>query len=378
MNFKTKIKKSSFQMELKANFKADITFDLKLSKKLENDRVVKEAAELLKKGEIVALPTETVYGLAADALNPEAVKKIFTAKGRPQDNPLIVHISRRSQLKELTAEIPKKAEKLMERFWPGPLTIIFSKSSKVPDRTSGGLDTVAVRMPAHPLMMAVMEKSKLALAAPSANTSGFPSPTRAEHVFSDLEGKIPLILDGGPCYLGVESTVLDVRGGTVKVLRPGGISRKQLSSFLGEKIELAAELKAGDKKVRSPGMKYRHYAPDKKLYVFNFDDKFYVLKKALKKAEDKRIALITAEESDIEIPAAKTANIKRINAFSHQKPEKLAQKLFDLLRRLDADQSVEEIYIEEVDSAGMGEAVMNRVYKAAAAEKDFQPGGGNN
>jgi len=377
MKFKTKIKKTKYQHDFKKYSMKKLVNDLEFMNKLKEDAAVIEAAELLKKGEVVGLPTETVYGLAADAKNPAAVKKIFKAKGRPQDNPLIVHISQKSQLQGLIrADISDKAEKLMSEFWPGPLTIIFPKSKNVPTETSAGLDTIAVRMPAHPLMLAVIEKSKMALAAPSANTSGFPSPTRASHVYNDLKGKIPLILDGGFCHFGVESTVIDTRGDKIKVLRPGGISRKEISHFLGEKVILAAELK--DKKVLSPGMKYRHYAPQKKLYIFNFSDKISVLKQAFKKAESKKVAIITARESKFKTEDISNKKIEFLKVFSHTQPEELAQNLFDLLRKLDDDDNIAEIYIEELEAAGIGEAVMNRIYKAAAAEEYSQPGGGDN
>jgi len=377
MQFKTEIKKTKYQNEFQFKSIEKLALDSTLRDKLKNDPAVIEAAELLKKGEVVALPTETVYGLAADAMNPEAVKKIFKAKGRPQDNPLIVHIADKSQLKQLTAvKIPATAKKLIEKFWPGPLTIIFSKNSNVPAETSAGLQTIAVRMPAHPLILAVIERSGLALAAPSANTSGFPSPTRAEHVYNDLNGEIPLILDGGSCHFGVESTVLDIRGDQLRVLRPGGISRGKISRFLGEEVILAADLK--EERVLSPGMKYRHYAPQKKLYTFNFDDKISVLNLALKKAKNKKIAIIAARGSKIDTKKLSDNNIKLLKVFSHAEPEELARKLFDLLRKLDADQNVEEIYIEELDTAGIGEAVMNRIYKAAAADDYSQPGGGDN
>lgn len=378
MNYKTEIKKTKEKIDFRADFSNKKSLIAELTAELKNDSTVKEAAELLKKGEIVALPTETVYGLAADALNVEAVQKIFAAKGRPQDNPLIVHIADRSQLDDLVTEIPKKAELLMDKFWPGPLTIIFSKSSNVPEQTSAGLATVAVRMPAHPIMLAVIEKANLALAAPSANRSGFPSPTKAEHVFNDLQDKIPLIVDGGPCRVGVESTVIDLRGAEIKVLRPGGISRQQLADYLNEEVILTSKKLKKDQKVISPGMKYRHYAPEKKLFVFNFEDKFSILKKALLNAENKKIALITAKETEIDLTGLTEANIKILKVFKRKSPEKLAQKLFSLLRDLDSDPEVAEIYIEEIDQKGMGEAVMNRVLKAAAAENDFQPGGGGN
>lgn len=377
MQFKTEIKKTEYQKNFQSGSIEKLAQDSALRNKLKNDPAVIEAAELLKKGEIVALPTETVYGLAADALNPRAVKKIFKAKGRPQDNPLIVHIADKSQLQQLTAEkISIRAQKLMERFWPGPLTIIFSKKPSVPAETSAGLETIAVRMPAHPLILAVIESSQLVLAAPSANTSGFPSPTQAQHVYNDLKGKIPLILDGAACHFGVESTVIDIRGEEVRVLRPGGISREEISQFLGEEVLIASDLK--DDKVLSPGMKYRHYAPQKQLFVFNFADKISVLNRALKRAENKKIALITARESKIDSRKLAGKKIELLEVFSHSKPEELARKLFALLRKLDADQSIDEIYIEELEAAGIGEAVMNRLYKAAAAEKHSQPGGGDN
>lgn len=376
MRFNTKIKTSKYQPGFQFETDRSSGLDSKLLKKLKKDSVVIEAAQLLKQGELVALPTETVYGLAADAMNPEAVKKIFEAKGRPQDNPLIVHIAAKNQLQQLIkGEIPLKAKKLINKFWPGPLTIIFPKNEEVPAETSAGLPTIAVRMPDHPLILAVIEASETVLAAPSANTSGLPSPTRARHVYDDLYGKIPLIIDGGPCHFGVESTVIDIRGKNVKVLRPGGITREEISLFLGEDVVLAADLKDG--KALSPGMKYRHYAPQKKLYIFNFDDKISILNRALEKAENKKIAVITARESKIEADF-KNKNIDVLRVFSHNQPEELAQKIFNLLRKLDADQSIAEIYIEELDSQGIGEAVMNRIYKAAAAEEYSQPGGGDN
>lgn len=228
MEYQTEVVKAKYPGELNSSVLKEKGMDL--IKELKKDPAVIKAAELLKKGEIAALPTETVYGLAADALNTEAVKKIFAAKGRPQDNPLIVHIGEEKQLTFLVdGEISLKAQMLIDRFWPGPLTIIFKKSSLVPDITSAGLDTVAVRMPAHPLIMAVIQLSGLALAAPSANTSGYTSPTSAEHVYSDLNGKIPLILDGGSSEVGVESTVIDLSGDKAVVLRPGGITREKIS-----------------------------------------------------------------------------------------------------------------------------------------------------
>lgn len=377
MKFKTEVKKPEFNYDCGSFQNAFYQKDSFLISKLKNDPVVAEAAELLKKGELVALPTETVYGLAANAVDQEAVKKIFTAKGRPQDNPLIVHIAQKQQLAEIVTEIPLKAEKLIDKFWPGPLTLIFSKKDLIPDQTSAGLDTVAVRMPADPLILAVIELSGLVLAAPSANRSGYPSPTQAEHVYHDLKGKIPLILDGGPCHFGVESTVLDIRGKNVKILRPGGISRQELAEFLDEKILSAAENVKKDQKALAPGMKYRHYAPEKKLFTFNTKERKKVLKKALAEAGDDKIALLVARETEIEAAAFEQDKLKIMPVFSRQKPQELAHRLFALLRQLDADPEIKAIYIEELETAGIGEAVMNRILKAAAAENDFQPGGGD-
>ncbi|ADQ13866.1 L-threonylcarbamoyladenylate synthase [Halanaerobium hydrogeniformans] len=349
-----------------------MNYQTEIIKANNDDQAVEKAAELLHKGELVAIPTETVYGLAADALNPEAVKRIFEAKGRPQDNPLIIHIGAQKDLEKLIAEkVSKRAQKLIDKYWPGPLTLIFKKSSLVPAETSAGLDTVAVRMPSHPVTIKLLQKSGLVLAAPSANTSGYPSPTRAEHVYADLKTKIPLILDGGSCEVGVESTVIDLSQKEAVVLRPGGISREELAEFLGEELKLNNNLEKSTQGVISPGMKYRHYAPQKNLYIFD------PVKKDLlfKKAEQKKIALIISRQTEL---GQKEDQLKVIRAFDREKPAELARKLFALLRELDSDPEVEEIYIEELKEEGLGETLMNRIYKAAAAKDEAQPGGGDN
>ncbi|MDE6733497.1 MAG: threonylcarbamoyl-AMP synthase, partial [Oscillospiraceae bacterium] len=222
----------------------------------------KKAAEILKRGGLVAIPTETVYGLAANALDENAVRKIFKAKGRPQDNPLIVHISGIEMLPPLVKNIPEIAKRLAERFWAGPLTMIFPKSDKIPDVTSGGLDTVAVRMPESKAAREIIKKCGFPLAAPSANLSGKPSPTSAAHVFEDMNGKIPLIIAGGECLVGVESTVICFKDGKIHILRPGGITEKMLAEFGEVEVDKAvtAQPKA-DERVLSPGMKYKHYSP---------------------------------------------------------------------------------------------------------------------
>ena len=232
-------------------------------------KAIEEGASLIRNGELVAFPTETVYGLGANALDARAVDKIYEAKGRPGDNPLIVHIADFDDVKLLVKELAGTAEKLMEAFWPGPLTLILKKSSIVPDRTTGGLNTVAVRMPDNPIALALIRESKLPIAAPSANRSGRPSPTEARHVAEDLMGRIPMILDGGPCSVGVESTVLDITGEIPNILRPGGITPKMLERVLGRVNIDAAVLKPIEKgsRIKSPGMKYTHYAPKASVVI---------------------------------------------------------------------------------------------------------------
>ena len=227
------------------------------------------AAELLRAGELVAIPTETVYGLAADAENGPAVARIFEAKGRPMDNPLIVHIADWDTLPRLAAEIPDTAVKLARAYWPGPLTMVYLKSSRVPEEVTGGLDTVAVRMPDNRTALALIRAAGVPIAAPSANLSGKPSPTTADHVKADMNGKIDVIIDGGPCNIGVESTVVSLMGGAVTILRPGGITREMLEAVIGP-VNLSpavlAPLKQGEA-AASPGMKYKHYAPDAQVIV---------------------------------------------------------------------------------------------------------------
>ena len=230
----------------------------------------RRAADILRGGGIVGIPTETVYGLAADARSEAAVRSIFAAKGRPQDNPLIVHISNMEMLPPLVREIPPVALALAERFWGGPLTMIFPKSPVIPDATSGGLDTVAVRMPSSEAARAIIDACGFPLAAPSANLSGKPSPTSARHVFDDMDGKIPLIIDGGECSVGVESTVVCFRGGKIHILRPGGITAEMLAPFGEVEVDRAVTAQpAPDERVLSPGMKYKHYSPKADVSVVN-------------------------------------------------------------------------------------------------------------
>ncbi len=310
-----------------------------------------EAADILKNGGIVALPTETVYGLAANALDENAVKSIFTAKGRPQDNPLIVHISNFEMIKPLVTEIPELARRLAEKFWAGPLTMIFGKTSVVPDITSGGLSTVAVRMPANDAARAVIEKCGFPLAAPSANLSGKPSPTSAQHVFEDMNGKIPLIIDGGECSVGVESTVVCFREDKIHILRPGGITAEMLSKFAEVEIDKAVETAPRpDERVLSPGMKYKHYSPKANVFVVNKRADLFRKFRAMHEDENAWF-LSRGDYGEGFIDFGEIAEIQ-------------AQRLFGLLRSAD-ENNIETVYVEAPDKSGMGLAVYNRLIRAA-------------
>ena len=237
---------------------------------------INTAAAILRDGGLVAMPTETVYGLAADALNGEAVRRIFEAKGRPMDNPLIVHVAEFSDIERLrlVSEIPEKAIRLAKAFWPGPLTIIMKKGSVIPDEVSAGLDTVAIRIPSHPTARALIKTSALALAAPSANTSGKPSPTTAQHVIDDMDGRIEAVLDGGACSVGVESTVITLVADTPRILRPGIITREEIEAVIGSvDVDRAVLNKLeSDEKASSPGMKYKHYSPKARVVLLRGED----------------------------------------------------------------------------------------------------------
>ena len=326
----------------------------------ENIRICGDA---LKNGELVAVPTETVYGLAANALDGEAVKNIFKAKGRPMDNPLIVHISDFDQIMqyELVKEIPKAAVKLAECFWPGALTIIMPKGRAVPYEVSAGLDTVAVRFPSHEVTKAVITAAGCPLAAPSANTSGRPSPTSAAHVLHDMNGKIPYILDGGICSVGVESTVITLVQKVPVLLRPGGITVQQLSSVLGEvKISDAVLYKMKDgQKAESPGMKYKHYAPKAKLVL-------------IKGADDKYIDYVNARKTDDTAALCYDEDVEKLHvrAFpfgSKNNYKQQANRLFDMLRQID-ETNVKTVYGRCPETSGESMAVYNRMIRAAGFE----------
>lgn len=316
------------------------------------DENIKKAAELLKNGMLVGMPTETVYGLAANAFDENAVKGIFKAKGRPQDNPLIVHISCPEMLSPLVKEISPLAKKLSEKFWGGPLTMIFSKTDIIPSVTSGGLDTVAIRMPSNPVALKLIEECGFPIAAPSANISGKPSPTTAQHVFDDMEGKIPLILDGGKCDVGVESTVICFTEKGVKILRPGGITSEMLSEFCEVEIDKAIynKIEHGET-VLSPGMKYKHYSPKAKVYLVEGSTENFL--DFMNKNSGDRIFALTYKECD-------EPNFISYGDTSAEE----ANVLFALLRDLDK-KNAQVIYVQSPQKNGVGLAVYNRLIRAA-------------
>ena len=240
-----------------------------------NNEIVNEAGAIIKRGGLVAFPTETVYGLGANGMDEEAAAKIYAAKGRPSDNPLILHISSIDMLEEIVSEVPDNAKILMDKFWPGPMTLVFKKKPAVPYGTTGGLDTVAVRYPSHKVALEIISASGTPIAAPSANTSGRPSPTKASHVIEDMDGKVDMIVDGGEVGIGIESTIIDVTGDVPMILRPGYITKAMVEELIGEvlvdKVVTAKTIEeiGGDYKPKAPGMKYRHYAPKAELTMFD-------------------------------------------------------------------------------------------------------------
>lgn len=325
---------------------------------------IQSAARIIREGGLVAFPTETVYGLGADALNPEASKRIYAAKGRPSDNPLIVHIADFESLEKITTGIPEKARLLGERFWPGPLTMIFEKNDLVPLETTGGLLTVAVRMPSHPIALALIRESTGFIAAPSANTSGKPSPTLAEHVYLDMEGRIPMILDGGPVGIGIESTIVDFSEDIPTILRPGYITKEMIREVIGE-IRIDPGLSGADQSVRpkAPGMKYRHYAPKAELILVKGQETEVVenINRLVKEAEEqgKRAGIIGTDET---CKKYGDGIVKSIGTRKNE--ETIAQHLYAILREFD-ELNVDIIYSESFSTAGIGQAIMNRMLKAA-------------
>lgn len=331
--------------------------------KLDND-AVREAGKILKEGGLVAFPTETVYGLGADALNARAAEKIYAAKGRPSDNPLIIHIAHMDALGRIVSDIPEQAHALAGAFWPGPITMIFNKAECVPYGTTGGLDTVAVRMPDHETARAVIDAGGGYIAAPSANASGRPSPTMAEHVREDLEGKIDMIVDGGSVEIGVESTILDLTVTPPMILRPGAVTKEMLEGILGEVAEDKALLGADSKEApKAPGMKYRHYAPKAKLSVVEGQTEQVIREinrlSREKEEEGSRVGIIGTEET---VGRYDCGLVKCIG--TRQDEATVASRLYAILREFDGE-DVEYIFSESFSGDGIGSAVMNRLLKAA-------------
>lgn len=320
------------------------------------------AAELLKNGNVVGIPTETVYGLAADARDPDAVRRVFMAKGRPADNPLIVHIAEISQLEEVASWVPELAYMLAKQFWPGPLTLILPKRDDIPAITSGGLDTVGIRMPSHPVARALIQMAGVPLAAPSANLSGYPSPTKASHVLRDMQGKIAAIVDGGSCEVGVESTVISIETeNSVRILRPGYVTKEMLEEIVPNVAldpAILHQLQEGQA-VRSPGMKYRHYSPKAHVVLVEGEwEAFAAMVEAQNSMGNAVYALVfDGEEQKTTVPCL---------TYGANAQEE-AQQIFSKLRELD-DIGACLVYVRAPKPEGVGLAVYNRLIRAAGFE----------
>ena len=332
---------------------------------LNDDRIIETAARIISRGGLVVFPTETVYGLGGDAFDKEAAAKIYAAKGRPSDNPLIVHISKTEDLKKLTDEIPDKALKLADKFWPGPLTMIFKKNDKVPYTVTGGLDTVAVRLPSHETARKFIAASGTFIAAPSANLSGRPSPTMAEHVIEDLNGRVDMIIDGGSIEIGLESTIVDMTEDIPVILRPGYITMDMLKGVIS-KVRLDKALMSGvngDVKPKAPGMKYRHYAPEAELTVIEGDNAKvidYINEKAKEAVNNGlKVGIMISKENYDKILYG-----EKISIGSSFDEDEIGRNLFACLRKFD-DMKADVIYSEGFSEDGFGQAIMNRLQKAA-------------
>ena len=333
---------------------------------IESDRQLLKAGSIIKQGGLVAFPTETVYGLGGDALNAESSSKIYAAKGRPSDNPLIVHIADMDALDAIVSSIPESAVKLAKAFWPGPLTLVFPKSDIVPHTTTGGLDTVAVRMPSDATALSLIRYSGGYIAAPSANASGRPSPTAAQHVMEDLDGRIDMVVDGGSCSIGLESTIVDLTGDIPMILRPGFISKEMLESVVGAVTIDPAISGPMDSSVhpKAPGMKYRHYAPKGSLAIVsgNADNVSDYIRSRI--SEDlrsgRRCGVIACSDRIDKYSAADFLG----NVGNADDEISISSHIYDFLRQCD-EQNIECIYSEEFDTPQLGMAIMNRLMKAA-------------
>ncbi len=325
---------------------------------------LKQAAAIVRNGGLVGFPTETVYGLGANALDEDAVRSVFAAKGRPGDNPLIVHVSAMGEIPPLIrGEMPEMAKKLAAAYWPGPLTMIMPRSERIPDAVTAGMDTVGIRMPSNETARALIREAGCPIAAPSANRSGRPSPTTARHVLDDMDGRIPMILDGGACEVGLESTVLDVTGEVARVLRPGGVTPEMIAAVVGSVEVDGAVMRplAQGEKPRSPGMKYRHYAPEGDLTIVQGEESAVASAICeMYDAYEKGAAILALPGHE------KRYGVRRVYPLgSTGTVEGVAAGLFAALRLLD-DEGVEHIFSEAVPADGLGLAVMNRLGRAAA------------
>lgn len=327
--------------------------------------IIQTAAKILQEGGLVAFPTETVYGLGGNGLDSEACEKIYIAKGRPSDNPLILHISEFEELNPIVREISPAAQKLMDAFWPGPLTMVFPKSDIVPEKATGGLDTVAVRFPNHPVARAIIKAAGLPIAAPSANSSGKPSPTRASHVEFDLNGKIDMIVDGGAAEWGLESTIVDVSGEVPMILRPGAVTKEMMEEVVGTvEIDPAILQKpAADLKPKAPGMKYTHYSPKAEVILVKGETTAVADEINRLAAEDMAHGLKTGVMATEETKDLYKADIV-LSLGSRERPEEIGANLFKYLRKFDF-LGAERVYSEVFSEEGEGMAIMNRLNKAA-------------
>ena len=329
---------------------------------------IKEASNIIKNGGTVVFPTETVYGLGADALNEQAVKKIFIAKGRPQDNPLIVHVASKN-IENLVLEVPSIAKEMMDKFWPGPLTIILNKKDVIPNVTSANLNSIGIRMPDNEVALELIKESKTPIAAPSANISGRPSPTDVQRCTEDLDGKVDCILGGVNSRVGVESTIIDCTVNPPVVLRPGGITLEMLKK-LDNRIEIdkgVMEKPTKDLKPKAPGMKYRHYAPNAKVTIISGENEKVINKinELISSNKDKKIGLLITKENEL-----KFKNCEKIVIGSKKNLKEVAHNLFEALRSFD-DKKVDIVYAEAFEEKGIGIAIMNRLKKAAGYDIIF-------
>ena len=320
---------------------------------------VKELGAVIRRGGLVGFPTETVYGLGGNALDGEAAKKIYAAKGRPSDNPLIVHVADAAQAEQLARELSPLERRLMADFWPGPLTLVVPKKDIIPAETSGGLDTVALRCPVHPAVQALIRAAGVPIAGPSANLSGRPSPTSAEDVMHDLGGRIDAIIDGGPCRIGVESTIVSCAGGRITIYRPGGLAKEALEAYAP--VEIDPGIQSGSAHPKAPGMKYRHYAPAAPLTVYTGDaEKTEAAILSFAEKKDKTYGFFVSEETAAKLPVGMPVFI-----WGRRGDEKsMAHRLFEGLHYFN-DHPVEQIIGEGIASTGLGLAIMNRLTKAS-------------